>query len=243
MIPEQIPPDGEYSEGLPLRLVVTEKDDSGTDPSGGGGGGGGTLPDDPVIPDDPGDDTCKQDETCPIHKFNDSDPKAWYHDGVHWVLEEGIMNGTGETTFAPNSPTTRGMIVTMLWRMEGEPKAESSSFTDLTQDWYIPAVNWAAAKGIVNGYSESSFGPEDPITREQLAAILYRYEAAESGQPIDSKYTDAGQISDWAVDAMAWANTEGIITGRTETTLAPKENATRAEVATMLMRLKTGGGK
>lgn len=235
--------DGEYSEGLPLRLVVTEKDDSGTDPSGGGGGGGGTLPDDPVIPDDPGDDTCKQDETCPIHKFNDSDPKAWYHDGVHWVLEEGIMNGTGESTFAPNSPTTRGMIVTMLWRMEGEPKAESSSFTDLTQDWYIPAVNWAAAKGIVNGYSESSFGPEDPITREQLAAILYRYEAAESGQPIDSKYTDAGQISDWAVDAMAWANTEGIITGRTETTLAPKENATRAEVATMLMRLKTGDGK
>ena len=130
------------------------------------------------------------------------------------------------------------MIVTMLWRMEGEPEAEASTFTDLTQDWYIPAVNWAAENGIVNGYSAEKFGPNDPITREQLAAILYRYEGTEgTDASIDPKYTDAGDISDWAADAMAWCVAEGIINGRTETTLEPGGNATRAEVATMLMRM------
>ena len=192
-----------------------------------------------MTPPDDQDDACKQDESCPIYKFKDSDPKAWYHDGVHYVLEEGIMNGTGDTAFAPNETTTRAMIVTILWRMEGEPSAEASAFEDLEKDsWYEAAVNWAAANNIVNGYSETQFGPTDKITREQLAAILFRYAEIESegdASALDA-FTDADSVSDWATDAMAWAVSKGIITGMTDTTLEPKGNATRAQVATILMR-------
>lgn len=205
--------------------------------SGGGGSGGGSGGD--VTPPDDQDDACKQDESCPIYKFKDSDPKAWYHDGVHYVLEEGIMNGTGDTAFAPNETTTRAMIVTILWRMEGEPSAEASAFEDLEKDsWYEAAVNWAAANNIVNGYSETQFGPTDKITREQLAAILFRYakiESEDDASALDA-FTDADSVSDWATDAMAWAVSKGIITGMTDTTLEPKGNATRAQVATILMR-------
>ena len=186
-------------------------------------------------------ETCLRDGTCPIFPFTDADPNGWYHDGVHYVLEQGIMNGTGDTTFAPNEPTTRAMIVTMLWRMEGEPNAPASAFTDLEKDsWYETAVNWAAANEIVTGYDEKTFGPSDRITREQLAAILFRYSKAESedGAMGLAGYEDADRISDWARVPMLWAVTAGIINGKTGSTLAPKDNATRAEVATMLMRLK-----
>ena len=186
---------------------------------------------------------CPGDGTCPVSRFSDCDPKAWYHDGVHYVLDEGIMNGTGDSAFEPNEATTRAMIVTMLWRMENEPAAEASGFTDLEKgSWYEAAVNWAAASQIVTGYDEKTFGPNDKITREQLAAILFRYSKAEAGGGAMglAGFDDEDQISDWAREPLLWAVTDGIINGMTETTLEPQGSATRAQVATMIMRLKTG---
>ena len=184
---------------------------------------------------------CKQDETCPIYPFKDSDPKAWYHDGVHWAIEEELMKGTKSTAFAPNTTITRAMIVTILWRMEKEPAADASAFKDVKADsWYEEAVNWAAAKGVVNGTSATTFSPNDSITREQFAAILYRYTKMKgvdvSAQADLSVYEDAGEISGYARPAMVWANDTGLITGVTETRLQPKGNATRAQAATIFYR-------
>lgn len=174
--------------------------------------------------------------------FADVANDAWYADAVQYVYEKGMMNGTSATMFQPDATTTRGMIVTMLYRLEGEPDATASSFADVAADeWYADAVGWAAANGVVNGVSETAFAPDDPITREQMAAILYRY-AEEKGYDVTAggmalnEYTDAAQISAYAQTAMQWANAEGLITGNTATTLNPQGEATRAEVATILMR-------
>ena len=173
--------------------------------------------------------------------FADVAAGAWYADAVQYVYENGMMNGTSSTRFSPDETTTRAMIVTILHRLENEPAASSSDFTDVADgSYYADAVAWSAANGIVNGVSETSFAPEDSITREQMAAILYRY-AQFKGYDISasndlSGYTDAAQISAYAVAAMQWANAEGLITGNTATTIDPTGNATRAEVATILMR-------
>ena len=173
--------------------------------------------------------------------FNDVSSSAWYREAVEYVYENGMMNGTSDTAFSPNATTTRAMIVTILHRLENEPSASASSFTDVVAgSYYENAVNWAAANGIVNGVSETSFAPNTAITREQMAAILYRY-AQFKGYDVTasndlSSYTDASQISAYATTAMQWANAEGLITGNTSTTLNPQGNATRAEVATILMR-------
>ncbi len=179
---------------------------------------------------------------CPAEKFTDVDTTQWYHEAIDYVIESGMMNGVAADKFAPNSTTTRGMIVTILYRLEGEPAVSGSSvFTDVSDGtWYTDAVAWAAAKGVVNGTSPTTFDPNDPITREQMAAILYRY-ASYKGYDVAEKadlssYTDAGQISAYAADPMAWANAQGLITGVTPTTLVPQGNATRAQVATILMR-------
>ena len=181
--------------------------------------------------------------TDPAGRFNDVDPQEWYHDGISYVLDKGIMNGTGETSFEPGSVTTRAMIVTMLWRMEGQPSAADAGFTDLESgSWYEAAVNWAAAGQIINGYEGKLFGPEDSVTREQLAAILYRYEQFKNRVDQDLldtdllNFDDAGLVSSWAVDAMKWAVGGQLIQGRTAVTLSPAGSATRAEVATILMR-------
>lgn len=173
--------------------------------------------------------------------FADVADDAWYADAVRYVFEKGMMNGTSSTTFSPNETTTRAMIVTMLHRLENEPTASAAGFTDVASgSYYANAVAWAAANGVVNGVSETSFAPNTAITREQLAAILYRY-AELKGYNVSasgslSGYTDASQISSYATTAMQWANSTGLITGKTSTTLSPKGNATRAEVATILMR-------
>ena len=187
--------------------------------------------------------SCPKDASCPISAFNDASPTAWYHDGVHWALEDGIMNGVDEKLFAPDGSTTRAMIVTMLWRMENEPGASSSPFRDVPAgQWYTGAVNWAAEQGIVNGYDETTFGPMDPVTREQLAAILFRYAQFQDRDVSAGRdaglqsFSDASSVSDWALSAMQWAVGSGILNGRTERTLAPGGSASRAEVATMLMR-------
>lgn len=180
-------------------------------------------------------------ETEPVGPFTDVNTDDWFAEAVQYVLDNEIMNGTSATTFGPNTTTTRGMIVTILYRLEGEPDAAASSFTDVASNmYYADAINWAAANGIVNGVSEISFAPDNQITREQMAAILYRY-AQFKGYDVTasndlSSYTDASQISEYATTAMQWANAEELITGRTSTTLAPQGTATRAEVATILMR-------
>ena len=178
---------------------------------------------------------------CPAEKYTDVDTTQWYHEGVDYVIANGMMNGTGTNIFEPNATTTRGMIVTILYRLEKEPAAGTSPFTDVDADqWYAKAVAWAAANGVVNGTSSTTFNPNDPITREQMAAILYRY-ASFKGYDVTGKadlagYTDASQISAYAKDAMSWANKAGLIGGVSATTLQPQGSATRAQVATILMR-------
>ena len=178
---------------------------------------------------------------CPAEKYTDVDTTQWYHEGVDYVIEKGMMNGTGTNTFEPNATTTRGMIVTILYRLEKEPAAGTSPFADVAANqWYAKAVAWAAANGVVNGTSSTTFNPNDPITREQMAAILYRY-ASFKGYDVTGKadlasYTDASQISDYAKDAMSWANQAGLIGGVSATALQPQGSATRAQVATILMR-------
>ena len=175
--------------------------------------------------------------------FTDVAADAWYHDAVAYVYDNGMMNGVTENTFAPNATTTRGMIVTMLHRLEGEPGVNYLlPFTDVAEGlWYTEAVRWAASEGIVNGVSDTAYAPDNAITREQMAAILYRYaqykgyDTAVGGMSL-AEYTDADQISSYATTAMQWANENGLITGRTDTTLVPQGTATRAEVATILMR-------
>ena len=174
--------------------------------------------------------------------FTDVANTAWYYDAVAYCYENGMMAGTSSTTFDPNSTTTRGMIVTILHRLEGTPDVTTSSgFADVAAGlWYTDAVDWAAANGIVGGYGDGNFGPNDTITREQMAAILYRY-AQYKGYDMTasadlSGYADVSEISSYAVPALQWANAEGLIEGTSATTLSPKGSATRAQVATILMR-------
>lgn len=173
--------------------------------------------------------------------FTDVNTTDWCYDAVQYVYEKGMMNGTSTTTFSPDGTTTRGMIVTILHRMEGTPAATGTVFTDVpTGQWYSDAVSWASANGIVGGYGNGRFGPGDPITREQMAAILNRYstykgyDAGTVGNI--TSFSDASQVSTYAVEPMGWAIGNGLISGVGNNTLAPKGNATRAQVATILKR-------
>ena len=172
--------------------------------------------------------------------FSDVVEESWYYDAVRYVYENGLMSGTSTTMFGPDIATSRGMIVTMLYRLAGSPAiTEEARFSDVEAgQWYAGAVSWAASNGVVSGYSDDLFGPNDPITREQMAAILYRYAQLNGYDVTDradlSRFTDVDQVSDWAQTAMQWANAEGFITGNSATTLNPLGFATRAEVATIL---------
>ena len=174
--------------------------------------------------------------------FGDVKSADWFYNDVKYVYEKGMMAGTAADVFAPNATTTRAMIVTILYRLEGSPAVTgTSAFVDVPAgQWYTDAVNWAAANQIVKGTSATTFAPNDSITREQMAAILYRY-AQYKGYDVTKKadlsgYSDNGQVSAYAKDALAWANAAKLINGVTNTTLAPQGNATRAQVAAILMR-------
>ena len=185
-----------------------------------------------------------EDETVKAD-FADVAADAWYADAVQYVYENGMMSGTSETTFSPDVTTTRGMIVTILYRLEGSPNLSNENlgypYADVDANaYYADAVYWARQNGIVSGMSAEQFAPNNAITREQMAAILYRY-AQFKGYDVSVKadlsvYTDAAQVSTYATDAMAWANGAQLITGTSVTTLTPAGNATRAQVATILMR-------
>ena len=188
----------------------------------------------PEQPEEPG-------TTTVADIFSDVTPGAWYTDAVQYAYDNGLMTGTSVTTFEPNTTTTRGMIVSMLHRLEGSPAVGIADFSDVAGgDWYADPVAWAASEGIVGGYGDGTFGPNDPITREQMASILYRY-ADYKGLDVSARasldaYSDADSVSPWASDVMSWAVSEGIISGMTEDTLAPQGTATRAQVAAMFQR-------
>ena len=176
------------------------------------------------------------------HPFTDVPQGHWAGDAVQYVYENNLMGGTDSTTFSPNNTTTRGMIVTVLYRLTGEPASGTASqFTDVAAGaWYAKAVAWAASRDIVNGTSATTFSPNSPITREQLAVIFYRY-AQDQGWDVSAwtdlgLYQDAAQVSDYATQALAWACGAGLITGTTDTTLSPRGSATRAQVAVILTR-------
>lgn len=178
--------------------------------------------------------------------FGDVKSADWFYNDVKYVYEKGMMAGTAADVFAPNATTTRAMIVTILYRLEGSPAVTgTSAFVDVPAgQWYTDAVNWAAANQIVKGTSATTFAPNDSITREQMAAILYRYaqyKVYDVTKKADlSGYSDNGQVSAYAKDALAWANAAKLINGVTNTTLAPQGNATRAQVSAILHRFCDG---
>ena len=177
--------------------------------------------------------------------FTDVPEGVWYEDAAAYVYEHGLMAGTSATTFAPDATTSRSMIATILWRMAGSPVVNyAMDYTDVAQgQWYSEAIRWAASEGIVGGYGNGLFGTNDPITREQFAAMLYRF-AQEQGYDVSIgentnilSYTDVADLSEYAISAMQWAVGAGIINGTGDgSTLSPKGQATRAQAAAMLMR-------
>ncbi len=194
-------------------------------------------------------DECTMHEDCPIWPFTDASASEWYHDGVHWALENSVMQGFGDGLFMPNGATTRAQVAQIIYNLEGKPSYSGySSFNDVPQEeWYATAIAWAENTGVVTGYDSQTFGPNDTITREQFAAMLYRY-AQSKGKGFTGDwsflldYPDATLTGEWAYEAMCWLNMQGIINGidrTTETLLEPQGDATRAQVATMFMRYYT----
>lgn len=182
----------------------------------------------------------RPDSELPRQRFGDVPQNIWFATGVQFAAEQGLFTGVSANEFAPYDPMTRAMLVTVLHRLDGVDASGTNSFTDvLNGKWYTNAIAWASANGIVEGLSGNRFAPNAPIAREQLAAILFRY-AKACGYDVSARaeltaYADAAQVSTWAGDAMRWAVAAGLISGRSGAQLAPKGEATRAEVAVILM--------
>lgn len=186
-------------------------------------------------------------ETDPDFPFADVAKGSWYYEGVRYAYENGLMSGTGEGTFSPDLPTGRGMLVTILYRLAGSPAAGSASFTDVAKgQWYADGVAWASANGVVSGYPDGSFRPNDTITREQMAAILYQY-ARIQGKLDDSRadlsiFSDLDSLSAYAKEPMSWAVAQGLFSGVSADTLAPGGSTTRAQAAVILTAFSKAQG-
>lgn len=184
---------------------------------------------------------CPRDETCPASRFDDVDLSLWYHDGIHGCLERGLMIGTSSHTFEPEAETTRAMLVTVLFRMEGAEAAGKNPFVDVPEDaWYAAAVTWAAANRITEGDGSGHFEPEAPVTREQMAVILWRY-AACKGFDVSARgdlrqFTDGNEVSCWAEQGVSWAVGEKLLLGMEDSRLCPQSPTTRAQFAAILLR-------
>ena len=186
---------------------------------------------------------CDGGKDCPSAPFKDVDTGKWYHVSIDYVLTHSIMNGVSGTSFAPNSNLTRGMLVQILFNLEGKPQSASASFSDVKVDaWYAKAVGWAAANKVVTGYADDTFRPNAAVTREQAAAILYRYAQSKGidvsvGEDTNIlSYADALQASEYAIPALQWAVGAGVLNGKSGNLLAPTGTATRAEIAAIMQR-------
>ena len=218
-------------EGASIEIAVEKKFIRPT----GGGYGGYYVP-----------DADEEEKTLDVAvwPFTDVNAGDWYYNAVAYTYKNGVFKGTTDTTFSPNLATTRGMIVTLIARIEkvSDTAITAISFTDVAEnEYYATAIDWAAKNKIVLGYGDGTFGPNDLITREQLAAIWYRYQqykraVAEGDLDAELTFADAAQISDYAVDAVKFCFKKGILTGKENNILDPAGSATRAEVATVLMR-------
>ena len=198
----------------------------------------------PVGPSEPSKPSTPTEPEKPSFPFKDVTTDHPFYEDIKYVYEKGLMQGVSEDIFQSGTTTTRGMIATILYRMEGEPTVKNaSSFRDVADGmYYTKAIAWAAANGIVNGYADGTFQPDQTISREQMAAILYRY-AQYKGCDVSVgedtnilSYTDATQVATYAVPAFQWAVGAGIINGTTASTLSPKGSATRGQVAAILHR-------
>ena len=186
---------------------------------------------------------CDGGKDCPSAPFKDVDTGKWYHVSIDYVLTHSIMNGVSGTSFAPNSNLTRGMLVQILFNLEGKPQSASASFSDVKVDaWYAKAIGWAAANKVVTGYADGTFRPNAAVTREQAAAILYRY-AQSKGIDVSAgedtnilSYADALQASEYAIPALQWAVGASVLNGKSGNLLAPTGTATRAEIAAIMQR-------
>ena len=197
---------------------------------------------------------CAKDDSCPLGAFGDLTAAAWYHDGVHYCLENGLMRGVSGGKFLPDGSTTRAQLVTVLWRLEGSPETTGAvRFGDTAGGaWYTEAVRWAAGCGVVKGYDNGCFGPNDAVTREQMAAILYRY-AQHKGYDVSAgedtnilSFDDAFAVSEYAIPAMQWACGSGMVHGIARDggmLLAPRDTTTRAQAATLIMRFQSAFAK
>lgn len=257
-----------YSEYV---IAYQERGETGGNGGGNGGTGGNTGNDNggghddrddgytpPIVPAQPETHTgyraCRRDDACPIWPFADAAPTAWYHDGVHYCLENGLMRGASGGKFLPDGSTTRAQLVTILWRLEWSPAPVSTAdFSDVADGaWYAGAVRWAADSGVVKGYDNGCFGPNDAVTREQMAAILYRY-AQHKGYDVSAgkdtnilSFNDAFAVSEYAIPAMQWACGSGMVHGIARDggmLLAPRDTTTRAQAATLIMRFQSAFAK
>jgi len=186
--------------------------------------------------------TCSGDHTCPIWSYTDIEPTAWYHDGVHYIIEKGLMTGYGNGIFKPDANTSRAMIAVMLWRLEGSPVVNYLlDFEDVKAEaWYTEAIRWAKSEGIIGGYGNGYWGPDDTVIREQMVTILWRY-AQYKGYDVSVgedtnilSYDDAFDVAEYAIPAMQWACGAGIMNGYGNGYLGPNDGATRAQAAQML---------
>lgn len=197
---------------------------------------------------------CAKDDSCPLGAFGDLTAAAWYHDGVHYCLENGLMRGVSGGKFLPDGSTTRAQLVTVLWRLEGSPETTGAvRFGDTAGGaWYTEAVRWAAGCGVVKGYDNGCFGPNDAVTREQMVTILYRY-AQHKGYDVSAgedtnilSFDDAFAVSEYAIPAMQWACGSGMVRGIAQKggmLLAPRDTTTRAQAATLIMRFQSAFAK
>ena len=184
---------------------------------------------------------CTGSELCPTHHLADVLVKAWYHDAVDYVVEHGIMTGTSATTFEPNTTLSRAMVAQILYNLEGQPTVTGeSTFTDVSGHWAIDAITWAQKTGVVDGYEDNTFRPENNVTRQEFAQMMYNYAAYKdydlSAKGDLSQFTDGDSVQEWAVTAMSWANGNALINGHDDGTLEPGGTTTRAQGASILMR-------
>ena len=183
---------------------------------------------------------CTGSELCPTHHLADVLVKAWYHDAVDYVVEHGIMTGTSATTFEPNTTLSRAMVAQILYNLEGQPTVTGeSTFTDSNTHWAAKAIAWAQKTGVVSGYGNNTFRPNQAVTREELAQMLYnyaeykQYDLTASGDLI--AFPDGNNVQGWAKTAMSWANGNQLINGFEDDTLRPGGDSTRAQAASILM--------